>query len=146
MEKYQTLHARSISDPEGFWREHASLVEWQTPFGRVLDDSRPPFARWFVGGKTNLCHNAVDRHLTTRADQNALIFVSTETGQEKVYSFRELHAEVQRMAAILQELGVRQGDRIFDKRTQTEYEARPAADSPDAAIEIRQVPPPASER
>ncbi|WP_128001609.1 propionate--CoA ligase, partial [Piscinibacter defluvii] len=85
----------------------------QQPFEQVCDYANAPFARWFVGGKTNLCHNAVDRHLKDRADQNALIFVSTETGQEKAYSFRELHAEVQRMAAILQDLGVRQGDRVL---------------------------------
>ena len=66
-----------------------------------------------MGGKTNLCHNAVDRHLKDRADQNALIFVSTETDQEKVYSFRELHTEVQRMAAILKDLGVQKGDRVL---------------------------------
>ncbi|HQX06654.1 MAG TPA: propionate--CoA ligase, partial [Zoogloea sp.] len=75
--------------------------------------SNPPFAKWFAGGETNLCHNAVDRHLKDRADQNALIFVSTETDTEKAYSFRELHAEVQRMAAIYQELGVKKGDRVL---------------------------------
>ncbi len=64
------------------------------------------------GGQTNLCHNAVDRHLAERADQNALIAISTETGTEKVYTYRELHAEVQRMAAVLQSLGVHKGDRV----------------------------------
>ena len=76
---------------------------------RSATTANPPFARWFVGGTTNLCHNAVDRHLKDRADQAALIFVSTETDQEKVYTFRELHAEVQRMAAVLKDLGVQQG-------------------------------------
>lgn len=66
-----------------------------------------------MGGQTNLCHNAVDRHLKDRAEQNALIFVSTETDTEKAYSFRELHAEVNRMAAILQGLGVGKGDRVL---------------------------------
>jgi propionyl-CoA synthetase len=80
---------------------------------QVCDYSQPPFAKWFVGGTTNLCHNAVDRHLATRPDQNALIFVSTETNQERVYSFRELHAEVQRMAATLLSLGVKAGDRVL---------------------------------
>ncbi|MDB5589505.1 propionyl-CoA synthetase, partial [Enterovirga sp.] len=87
--------------------------DWERPFDTVCDDSRPPFTRWFVGGRTNLCHNAVDRHLAARADQNALIFVSSETDAERVYSFRELHAEVQRMAAVLQELGVAPGDRVL---------------------------------
>src|SRR5262249_1862802 len=91
----------------------AALIHWQQPFETVCDYDNPPFARWFVGGQTNLCHNAVDRHLPTRPDQNALIYVSTETGQEQVYSFRELHAEVQRMAAGLQDLGVQQGDGVL---------------------------------
>ncbi|MCW5664291.1 MAG: propionate--CoA ligase [Piscinibacter sp.] len=113
MGRYADFHQRSITDRDGFWAEQARLIDWQQPFEQVCDYANAPFARWFVGGKTNLCHNAVDRHLKDRADQNALIFVSTETGQEKAYSFRELHAEVQRMAAILQDLGVRQGDRVL---------------------------------
>jgi len=64
-----------------FWRDEAKLIDWQTPFSAVLDYSKPPFARWFVGGRTNICHNAIDRHLATRGDQNALIYISTETGQ-----------------------------------------------------------------
>src|SRR5213082_2259634 len=72
-----------------------------------------PIRRWFVGGTTNLCHNAVDRHLSARAAQPALIHVSTETGRERVYSFAELHAEVQRMAAVLLALGVAQGDQVL---------------------------------
>ena len=111
--KYQEFHQRSIGDPEGFWGEQAKLIDWHKPFGKVLDYSRPPFAKWFVGGETNLCHNAVDRHLKDRADQNALIFVSTETGVEKTYSFRELHAEVNRCAAMMQGLGVGKGDRVL---------------------------------
>ena len=110
---YQQFHQRSISDPEGFWGEQAGLIHWQKPFGKVLDYSRPPFAKWFVGGETNLCYNAVDRHLKDRPDQNALVFVSTETDVEKAYSFRELHAEVNRCAAMMQGLGVGKGDRVL---------------------------------
>ena len=110
---YAAFYRRSIDDRDGFWAEQAALVDWQRPFDQVCDYSNPPFARWFVGGQTNLCHNAVDRHLATRADQNALIFVSTETNEERVYSYRELHAEVQRMAAILQSRGVKKGDRVL---------------------------------
>lgn len=113
MSSYAAFHQRSITDRDGFWAEQAQLIDWQSPYEKVCDYSNPPFAKWFVGGKTNLCHNAVDRHRKTRPDQNALIFVSTETGQEKAYSFSELHAEVQRMAAILQDLGVKQGDRVL---------------------------------
>ncbi|TNF58113.1 MAG: propionate--CoA ligase [Burkholderiales bacterium] len=110
---YAEFHRRSIEDRDGFWREQAQLIDWHRPFDQVCDYSNPPFARWYVGGQTNLCHNAVDRHLKTRPDQNALIFVSTETDTEKAYSFRELHAEVNRMAAILQRLGVAKGDRVL---------------------------------
>jgi propionyl-CoA synthetase len=113
MSTYKEFHRRSISDPGGFWGEQAGLIDWHKPFGKVLDYSRPPFAKWFVGGETNLCYNAVDRHLKDRADQNALIFVSTETDSEKIYSFRELHAEVNRCAAMMQSLGVGKGDRVL---------------------------------
>ncbi|MBN8487626.1 MAG: propionate--CoA ligase [Burkholderiales bacterium] len=113
MTSYAEFHRRSITDRDGFWREQAALVDWHTPFEQVCDYSNPPFAKWFAGGQTNLCHNAVDRHLATRPDQNALIFVSTETNTEKAYSFRELHTEVNRMAAILKGLGVAKGDRVL---------------------------------
>ncbi|HUG23654.1 propionate--CoA ligase [Piscinibacter sp.] len=113
MTRYADFHRRSITDRDGFWAEQASLIDWQRPFDRVCDYDNPPFVRWFAGGMTNLCHNAVDRHLANRAEQNALVYVSSETGEEKVYSFRELHAEVQRMAAVLLSLGVKQGDRVL---------------------------------
>ena len=111
--RYEDFHRRSITDRDGFWAEQAALIDWQTPPQTICDYSHPPFAKWFVGGRTNLCHNAVDRHLRERADQNALIYVSTETGEERVYSYRELHAEVQRMAAVLGSLGVGEGDRVL---------------------------------
>lgn len=110
---YAEFHRRSIEDRDAFWAEQARLVDWHKPFDRVCNYDKPPFARWFEGGQTNLCHNAVDRHLKDRADQNALIFVSTETDTEKAYSFRELHTEVNRMAAILKGLGVTKGDRVL---------------------------------
>jgi len=113
MSRYADFHQRSLQDRDGFWSEQAALIDWQQPPQTICDDSRPPFARWFVGGTTNLCHNAVDRHLAQRADQPALIYVSTETGTERTYTFRELHQEVQRAAAMLQGLGVTKGDRVL---------------------------------
>jgi len=113
MGAYADFHRRSIEDRDGFWSEQARLIDWKTLPTQICDYNKPPFAKWFVGGTTNLCHNAVDRHLKDRADQAALIFVSTETNQEKVYTFRELSEEVQRMAAILKELGVGKGDRVL---------------------------------
>jgi propionyl-CoA synthetase len=113
MTSYAEFHRRSIEDRDAFWTEQAALIDWQQPFEQVCDHGNPPFARWFVGGRTNLCHNAVDRHLKERAQQNALVWVSTEVDQERVYSFAELHAEVQRMAATLLALGVKPGDRVL---------------------------------
>ena len=110
---YADFHRRSLTDRDAFWAEQAQLIDWKTPPQQICDYSNPPFAKWFVGGTTNLCHNAIDRHLKDRAEQAALIFVSTETNQEVVYSFRELHAEVQRMAAVLKDLGVKKGDRVL---------------------------------
>jgi propionyl-CoA synthetase len=113
MTKYADFHRRSIDDRDGFWAEQAQLVDWQTPPQTICDYSRPPFVKWFSGGKTNLCHNAVDRHAAKRPNDRALIYVSTETNEEKIYSFAELKAEVMRMAAIMQSLGVKKGDRVL---------------------------------
>jgi propionyl-CoA synthetase len=113
MTAYAEFYRRSLEERDAFWAEQAQLVDWRTQPRQICDYSNPPFAKWFVGGTTNLCHNAVDRHLKTRPDQAALIFVSTETNEEKVYSFRQLHAEVQRMAAALKQLGVQKGDRVL---------------------------------
>ena len=112
MTTYREFHRRSIEDKEGFWAEQAKLVHWERPPVKVLDYRRPPFARWFVGGETNLCYNALDRHLDARADQKALVYISTETGEEKSFSYRELHLEVQRAAAMMRSLGVGKGDRV----------------------------------
>ena len=110
---YADLHRRSITDRESFWTEEARRIHWQRRFDQVLDYSRPPFARWFVGGLTNLCHNALDRHLAARGDQPALIYISTETDSEKTYTYRELHAAVNVMAAVIAAQGVGRGDRVL---------------------------------
>ncbi len=110
---YAEFYRRSVEQPEVFWAEQARLVDWHRHFDAVCRQDRPPFVSWFEGGQINLCHNAVDRHLADRADQNALIFVSTETDTERSYSFRQLHTEVQRMAAVLKAQGVQKGDRVL---------------------------------
>jgi propionyl-CoA synthetase len=107
------FHTRSIEDKERFWAEQADTIDWFKRPDQILDFSNPPFARWYVGGTTNLCHNAIDRHLDTRGDQNALVYISTETKEERIYSYKALHAEVQCMASILQSLGVKRGDRVL---------------------------------
>jgi propionyl-CoA synthetase len=113
MTTYKEFHRRSIQDREGFWAEEAKRIDWHKPFGKVLAYEKPPFAKWFVGGETNLCHNAVDRHLAARGDQLALVWISTETERTARYTYRELHAEVNRAAAMMRALGVKKGDRVI---------------------------------
>jgi propionyl-CoA synthetase len=110
--EYEAFYRRSIEQPEAFWAEQARLIDWRTPPERILDASRLPFRRWFVGGTTNLCHNALDRHLVERGDQLALVAISTETDITRELTYRELHSEVNTFAAILAALGVGKGDRV----------------------------------
>lgn len=110
---YADFHQRSLTERDAFWAEQAKRIDWQTPPQQICDASRPPFARWFVGGTTNLCHNAVDRHAAVQPGGRALIWVSTEVGEEKVYSFAELLAEVEAFAAMLVAQGVGVGDRVL---------------------------------
>ncbi len=113
MQKTRDFHRRSIDNRDAFWRAEAERIHWEIPFEQVLDFSRPPFARWFVGGHTNLCYNAVDRWLPQQADRPALIWVSTEVDRERVYTRRELYEEVNAVAAMLREQGVGRGDRVL---------------------------------
>jgi propionyl-CoA synthetase len=113
VEAYTQFHARSLEAKEAFWAEQATLIDWFEPFEKVLDYSNPPFARWYMGGKTNLCYNAIDRHLPTKGDMPALIYVSTETDTERTYTFSQLHREVNRMAGIMLSCGVKKGDRVL---------------------------------
>ncbi|WP_340611324.1 propionate--CoA ligase [Xenorhabdus bharatensis] len=109
---FQDFYRRSIDDPSDFWAEQARRIYWQHPFEQTLDHSDPPFARWFCGGKTNLCYNALDRWLESQPDAKALIAVSTETNTEQVFTYRELYQEVNQAAAIMLSLGVKKGDRV----------------------------------
>ena len=97
--RYEEFHRRSIEQPEAFWAEQAKAIHWHRAPDQILDDARPPFRKWFVGGETNLCYNAVDRHLDARADQLALVTISTETGLTSEITYRELHREVNTFAA-----------------------------------------------
>jgi propionyl-CoA synthetase len=109
---YDELYRRSIEQPEAFWAEQAQAIDWLRPPQRILDYDDPPFRRWFAGGLTNLCHNAVDRHLAARGDQLALVAISTETNATRAFTYRELHCEVNVFAAVLTSLGVGRGDRV----------------------------------
>ena len=113
MTTYRDFYRRSIDDPEAFWAEQARLIDWHKPFGKVLEYSKPPFRSWFVGGETNLCHNAVDRHLAKRAQQLALVWISTEVDQKRTFTYAQLHDEVNRFAAVLKAHGVGKGDRVL---------------------------------
>ena len=103
---------RALEQPESFWAEQAEAIHWQKPFQKVLDFSKPPFAKWFVGGETNLCYNAIDRHLPLRAKQPALHYLSTEIDASQSFTYQELYEEVCRFSAVLQSLGLQRGDRI----------------------------------
>ncbi|AYH42344.1 propionate--CoA ligase [Azoarcus sp. DN11] len=113
MTTYKEFHRRSIEKRDEFWAEQAGLIDWNKPAEQICDFSNPPFVKWFKGGETNLCFNAVDRHAAQRPNDRALVYISTETDEEKVYTFAELQREVERMAAIYQDLGVRKGDRVL---------------------------------
>ncbi len=109
---YDTEYQRSIERPEEFWAEAARAIYWHKPPQQILDYSNPPFRRWFVGGQTNLCYNAVDRHLPERAGQLALVALSTETGVTREITHAQLHEEVNAFAAVLKSLDVGRGDRV----------------------------------
>ena len=113
MGKYQQFYNRSIDHPDQFWTEQAARIDWVKPFSKVCDFSKPPFAKWFVDGETNLCYNAIDRHLATRADQNAMVWISSEVEQTRTYTYRDMFNEVNRFAAVLKILGVGKGDRVL---------------------------------
>ena len=111
---YAELHRRSVEDPQGFWGELAEELHWYKRWDRVLDESKAPFYRWFVGGETNICYNAVDRHaLGVKRGQAALIWESPEVGQSRTITFFELYREVNRLAGVFQGLGIRKGDRVI---------------------------------
>ncbi len=111
---YEQAYARSLADPEGFWGDAARSIHWEKPWERVLDDSNPPFYRWFAGGELNTCYNAIDRHIEAgRGDQAALIYDSPVTGTKRTYSYTELRDEVARFAGVLAKLGVAKGDRVI---------------------------------
>ena len=114
MEEYQRLYDRSIDDPDGFWGEVAEQFVWQKKWDRVSDWSFTGNVdvKWFVGGKTNICVNCVDRHLETRGDRVALIWEGNEPGDDAQMTFRELHEQVCRLANVLKGLGVGKGDRV----------------------------------
>ncbi|MCB0219614.1 MAG: AMP-binding protein, partial [Chrysiogenetes bacterium] len=112
--KYDEIYRRSLEDREGFWADAAQNIHWDKKWDRVLDDSNPPFYRWYPGAMLNTCYNAVDRHVESgRADQVALIYDSPITGKQEKYTFTELQDRVARTAGMLKALNVEKGDRVI---------------------------------
>src|SRR5688572_27256407 len=105
-----SIYEKAAKDPEGFWSEFARELEWFQPWQKVLE-WKAPHAKWFVGGKLNVAHNCLDRHLDTRAGKAALIWEG-EPGDERTFTYAELHAEVSKFANVLKSLGVKKGDRV----------------------------------
>ena len=113
-DSYDAVYTRWLNDPENFWAEAAEAVHWDKKWDRVLDDSRPPFYRWFPGGLLNTCYNALDRHVESgRADQPALIYDSPVTATVQTFTYRELLDQVARFAGVLSAQGVQKGDRVI---------------------------------
>ncbi len=112
--KYKEMYAASISDPEKFWGEQAKRIHWFKPFTKVKNTRYAPDVsiRWFEDGTTNICYNAVDRHLEKRGDQVAIIWEGDEPTDSKKITYKELHAEVCRWANVLKQQGAKKGDRI----------------------------------
>jgi len=111
---HRNMHRESLEDRDGFWLKAASRIDWTRPPQTVLDVSRPPFDRWFVDGKLNACHNALDRHVAVgRGTQAALIYDSPVTGTVRSYTFAEMRDAVAQLAGALAALGVGVGDRVL---------------------------------
>jgi propionyl-CoA synthetase len=110
---YRDLFNASLENPTAFWADAARAVTWTREPQRILDDSNPPFYRWFPDGELNTCANALDRHVEGgRAEQPALIYDSPVTGSQRTYTYRELLDETARFAGVLRGLGVGKGDRV----------------------------------
>ncbi|MDP2919275.1 MAG: AMP-binding protein [Dehalococcoidia bacterium] len=111
---YNEIYLRSIRDPVGFWGPIAEQFHWYRKWDKVLDDSKPPFFKWFTGGLTNLCYNAVDRHVKNGlGGKTAFIWEGAAQGITRIITYDELLREVNRFAGVLKSLGVEKGDRVL---------------------------------
>ncbi|CAH1121685.1 unnamed protein product [Ceutorhynchus assimilis] len=111
---YEKVFKESIDNPESFWANAGTLVSWSKPWKRVLDNSREPFTRWYVGGEINACHNAIDRHVEAgRGSKVALIYDSPCTGVSRKITYSELQEKVSKLAGLLARYGVTKGDTVI---------------------------------
>ncbi len=112
-EEYQTLYARSLADPEGFWADESKVIEWFHPYGQIFDaDLEEVDFSWFGHGRLNAAYNCVDRHARNQPSKLAIRWVGNEPGQRRDITYRELKHLVARCANVLREHGVRRGDRV----------------------------------
>jgi acetyl-CoA synthetase len=109
--EYEALHQRAAADPEGFWAEQAESLSWFKKWAKVLEWNEP-FAKWFVGGKINACHNCVDRHLDGPRRNKAAIIFEGEPGDSRVLRYQDLHRQVCKFANALKKLGIQPGERV----------------------------------
>ncbi len=112
MNRYREVYERSLREPEKFWSEQAQVLDWFRTWDRVLDDSNPPFYRWFVNGKLNVSYNCLDRHLKQHRRNKAAYIWVAENGEEKIVTYDGLYRRVNNFARALQDLGIRRGDRV----------------------------------
>ena len=112
LKRYSEMHRRSLDDPEGLWAEQARKLDWYKTWDKVLD-WKPPYARWFVGGRLNASFQCVDRHVKTWRRSKVAIYWEGETGETRVLSYSTLFRDVNRFASVLKKLGVGKGDKIF---------------------------------
>ena len=110
VKEYENNYAESIANPVEFWEKQAETLEWAKKWDKVLDDSNPPFFKWFAGGKTNIILNAIDRHLKTANRNKLAIIWEGEPGDLRTYSYHALNREVCEFANILKAMGVKKGD------------------------------------
>lgn len=113
-ENYNDVYRKSLENPKDFWAEAASSINWTKGWEKVLDDSNPPFYKWFAGAETNTCFNAVDRHVEAgRGNCTALIFDSAMTGNKQAITYKELQEKVARFAGVLVKQKINAGDRVI---------------------------------
>jgi len=114
LSRYPEVYARSMRDPEGFWREAAQAIDWYEPAKKIFDKDAGVYGRWFTGAVCNTCYNAIDRHVERgRGSQPAIIYDSPVTNTKRVITYAELLKEVETLAAVLRDFGVTKGDRVI---------------------------------
>ncbi len=110
---YLEVREKALTDPVGFWDARAKeLIDWYTPYIQVLDTSNAPFFKWYVGGKTNIIHNALDRHIKTATKDKLALIWEAEDGAQRRYTYHDLWLEVNRFANVLKSLNVKKGDTV----------------------------------